>query len=161
MIDGKDLTSWTDFSNQRAQPAAETTSLDCRVLLAEDGRDNQRLISFILQKAGAEVTIAENGQEAVDLARKSVRAGKPYDVILMDMMMPVLDGYQATKLLRSESYDGNIIAVTAHAMVGDREKCLDAGCNSYITKPIDRQKLVNSIAQATCESNQLPEPVLQ
>jgi signal transduction histidine kinase len=161
IIEGQADISWNAVTNDRAQPPAELPLLDCRVLLAEDGKDNQRLISFILKKAGAEVTLAENGQQAVDLALGSLESGESFGAILMDMMMPVLDGYQATKLLRSQGYDGHIIAVTAHAMVGDREKCMEADCNNYITKPIDRQKLLNSVAQATCESKQLADPVLQ
>jgi PAS domain S-box-containing protein len=116
--------------------------LDYRVLLAEDGPDNQRLIAFLLRKAGAQVTLAENGQIAVELAQDAQREGDPYRLILMDMQMPVMDGYQATRMLRASGYQGPIVALTAHAMSEDRQKCLEAGCNDYISKPVDPKTLI-------------------
>jgi len=126
--------------------------LDCRILVAEDGPDNQRLISYLLRKAGAEVVVAENGQIAFDEAMAAVAAGQPFDVVLMDMQMPVLDGYAATEKLRDQDYTGPIVALTAHAMANDRQKCLDAGCDHYLTKPIDRLGLVALVAQYATES---------
>ena len=117
------------------------------MLLAEDGPDNQRLIVALLRSAGAEVTVAVNGQIAVQLAVDALAQDRPYDVILMDMHMPVLDGYEATRRLRDQGYRGPIIALTACAMAADRRKCLDAGCDNYASKPIQRAELIQLIAQ--------------
>jgi len=144
-------------AEEQATPAAakSPTRLNCRILLAEDGPDNQRLITLVLRKAGAEVTVCEDGKQVVDrvLGPRPEPAGtpdqgaKPFDVILMDMQMPVLDGYEATRRLRDAGYRDPIVALTAHAMKGDREKCIEAGCDGYIAKPIDHQQLLETVAQ--------------
>ncbi|HPF37709.1 MAG TPA: PAS domain S-box protein [Phycisphaerae bacterium] len=131
--------------DRRKAPEVRDQRLDCTVLLVEDGGDNQRLISHVLRRAGAHVTVAENGQVGADLALRAMEAGDRYDVILMDMQMPVMDGYEATRLIRSKGYAGWIVALTAHAMSSDRRKCLDAGCDEFLTKPIDRRKLLDAI----------------
>lgn len=119
----------------------QAANRSCSVLLAEDGEDNQRLISMLLRKEGAAVKLAENGEIAVRYAMHALEQGQPFDVILMDMSMPVLDGYGATQKLREQGYKLPIIALTAHAMNGDREKCIAAGCTDYATKPVNREKL--------------------
>ncbi len=117
-----------------------------RILLAEDGPDNQRLISFILRKAGAEVIVVANGCEAVEAALAALEEGTPYPVILMDIQMPVMDGYEAVRILRQKGYTGQIIALTAHAMKGELDKCLTTGCDHYLSKPIARDTLIREVA---------------
>jgi signal transduction histidine kinase/CheY-like chemotaxis protein len=121
----------------------------CRILLAEDGYDNQVLITTYLVKAGATVKVVADGRRAVEEASAALAEGKPYDLILMDMQMPELDGYGATSKLRLMKYDRPIVALTAHAMAGDRERCEKAGCDDYLTKPVDRATLVSLVARFT------------
>jgi CheY-like chemotaxis protein len=128
--------------------AAAAVRLGGRILLAEDGPDNQRLISFVLKKAGAEVVLAENGEVAHREAMAALQHGNPFDVVLMDMQMPVMDGYEATRRLRADAYAGPILALTAQAMEGDEAKCRAAGCDGYLTKPIDRARFLRTVAQS-------------
>jgi PAS domain S-box-containing protein len=122
--------------------------LSARVLLAEDGPDNQRLISLILRKAGAEVITVDHGQAAVECAMSAWLDKQPFDVILMDMHMPILDGYGAVRKLRQAGYTYPIFALTAEAMQEDRKKCLSAGCDDYASKPIQRDALLSLVANA-------------
>lgn len=123
-----------------------TALLDYRILLVEDVAINQLLISFQLREAGAIVDVAENGKVGIERIRKEEAYGKHYDVVLMDMQMPVMDGYEATRTLRQQGYRRPIIALTAHALAGDREKTLECGCDDYATKPVDRLVLIDLIS---------------
>ena len=124
-------------------PQEPVASLDgVRILVVEDGATNRKLIGLVLQRAGVQVTMAENGRIGVDLGMRN-----PFDLILMDMQMPVMDGYTATTLLRQQDVTVPIIALTAHAMKGDEDKCRAAGCSGYVTKPIDADLLVRTVAE--------------
>jgi CheY-like chemotaxis protein len=123
------------------------SKLNCRILLAEDGPDNQRFIAHVLRRAGADVSVANDGQVAVDSALAAEQAGSAFDIILMDIQMPVMDGFEATRQLRKTGYANPIIALTANTTTGNRQKCLDAGCDDYMTKPFHIPTLVTVIAK--------------
>jgi len=110
-----------------------------RILLAEDNKVNQEVAVAMLERAGMYVDVAEDGIAAVDM----IKTGPVYDAVLMDIQMPLIDGYEATRIIRAASIfkDLPIIAMTAHALKGDREKCLDSGMNDYLTKPVNMQNL--------------------
>jgi CheY-like chemotaxis protein len=116
--------------------------LAARVLLAEDGPDNQQLIGLILRRAGAEVEIVDNGALAIERLQR-----ERFDLVLMDMAMPVMDGYTAVRTLREMGVEVPIMALTAHALTGERERCMEVGCDEYLTKPVDRALLIEQIRQ--------------
>jgi len=139
---------------QNAISAITAVSLTgLRILLAEDGLDNQRLLTHVLKKAGADVCVVDNGHKAVEhLTIDGTITGElqlepEFDIVLMDMQMPVMDGYTASALLRSKGNSVPVIALTAHAMAGEREKCISAGCIDYATKPIQRELLLRQVAR--------------
>ena len=113
-----------------------------KILVVDDGEANRKLIRLILDRAGCTVDEAENGQIGFEKAIDG-----QYDVVLMDMQMPVLDGYQATQKLRESGYDKPIVALTANAMTGDQEKCINAGCNNFLAKPVNIDKLIETMHQ--------------
>jgi CheY-like chemotaxis protein len=135
--------------------------LPANVLLAEDDRDNRIIISAWLRRMGANVDVAENGRVAVETALAALTAEAPYDLVLMDMQMPELDGYGATFQLRSCGYRGLVVAFTAHAMDRDREQCFALGCDDYLSKPIDRTRLrevvEKSLAVRAAATTDFPE----
>ncbi|HEX8235802.1 MAG TPA: response regulator [Abditibacteriaceae bacterium] len=113
-----------------------------KLLLVEDNELNRDMLSRRLQRKGYEMIMATDGQEGVQMAQ----AQHP-DLILMDMSLPVIDGWEATRLLKADASTQNIpvIALTAHAMAGDRERAVEAGCNDYDTKPIELPRLLEKI----------------
>lgn len=121
-----------------------------RIAFAEDGPDNQRLIAFHLRKAGAEVFLFDNGKLLLEAMTTQGTIDSPLrhtafcDIVLTDMQMPEMDGYVLAEQLRRKGWSQRIIAITAHAMAGEMEKCLAAGCDSYVSKPIDRRKLIET-----------------
>ncbi len=138
-------------STPNALPAPVRTTVSelngVRVLLAEDGEDNQRLLRHFLTSAGACVSLAVDGEEAVHIALAARAHGRPFDVLLMDMQMPRVDGYVATRRLRDAGYEHPIVALTANAMAPDRERCLSIGCDDYCAKPVRRAVLLEKVAR--------------
>ncbi len=123
--------------------------LDCRILVVDDRRDVRHISQHFLEKAGARVSTAEDGQQGIDAAIAARDLGGPFDLVVMDMQMPNVDGLNAVAKLRSEGIEVPIIALTADAMKGDREKCLNGGCDDYLAKPIDQAKLISMVAKYT------------
>jgi len=141
------------FSSSPSAPPGHLSN--CRILVVEDDLDHQPLLAIILRKAGADVTIAANGQEGVDSACAARKDGSPFDMIVMDLQMPVLNGLDAARVLRAKGFTSPIIALTARATSTDRKQCLEAGFNEFVPKPIHRADFVEKLAfqwkQATAE----------
>ncbi len=122
--------------------------LNCKVLVVDDRRDVRFLVQYIIEEAGGTVRRANNGQHALEIIeRANQKLERPIDLILMDLQMPKMGGLEATRRLRAGGYDKPVVALTANAMKGDRETCLAAGCTDYLTKPIDKQLLLETIAR--------------
>jgi CheY-like chemotaxis protein len=128
-------------AEEGSSSAEQEPMLQGRVLLVEDVPGVQFVLGQILQKLNLQVEIAEDGLVACQMAEKSKAEGMPYDLILMDIQMPKMNGYEATRWLHNHGWQGPIVALTAHAMVGDREKCLEAGCDDYLSKPVNAKEL--------------------
>ena len=133
----------SDFDQPKNKQHRDSVLKDkpLRILMAEDNPINQRVGKLILQKAGFDVELVGDGSEAVAAHREH-----PYDLILMDCQMPTMDGFEACRVIRE--FDGPqpvIIAVTANALVGEREKCLEAGMNDYLSKPFQADQLVSLV----------------
>ena len=145
-IGSKTLETSDSSETASSQPVNEIANRSLNVLLAEDNNVNQQLMIRILERANHQVTIANNGREAVDFA-----TSQDFDVVLMDVQMPIMDGVQATEEIRRfEQTTGRrlpIIALTAHAMKGDRDKCLASGMDAYISKPIQVDELMRALAE--------------
>jgi PAS domain S-box-containing protein len=124
-----------------------------KILLAEDSIDIQKLLRTVLGNVGAEVEVVENGRLAMERAESGI-----FDVVLMDMNMPEMDGYEATTRLRDRGYRRPILALTANAMSGDCEHCLAAGCDAHLAKPIDRKQLIETVAQFLPSSATVQNP---
>lgn len=159
-ISAGDMPSATAHSQQGADAtaglavsAAEQPLQGVKILLVDDFEDNRHLIRLILQRLGAAVDISVDGADGVKKALEG-----SFDLVLMDIQMPVMNGYEATTILRSKGYRQPIIALTAHAMDGERERCVAAGCNDYLSKPINKRLLIATLTQqlapvATCRGD--------
>jgi CheY-like chemotaxis protein len=121
--------------------------LTCRVLVVDDQDDVRNLVRHELERTGATVDSVSDGQQALDLVLQASRSGPAIDAVLLDMQMPLLDGYDTARRLRAAGFRGAIIALTASAMHGDRERCLEAGCDDYASKPLDIRKLIELVAR--------------
>ena len=149
-----------NIGENRALPSNESTSasqISSRILLAEDNAVNQTLAVHMLEKHGFQVTVATNGKAVIDFLEK-----EDFDLILMDVQMPEMDGFEATRLIRKQEGDTlrhiPIVAMTAHAMIGDKGRCLDAGMDSYVSKPLRSKELLALIESLLAVSSR-PEKV--
>lgn len=131
------------------KPQTQEPQLNCRLLLVEDFPDSQRLIAYHLKQAGAEVFFADDGKIALEMALEARDHGLPYDIILMDLQIPIFDGNETTQILRDADLRIPIIALTAHDGLYDRESCMHVGFDEYLTKPVDSEELIETIARYT------------
>ncbi|MGH7243672.1 MAG: ATP-binding protein [Phycisphaerales bacterium] len=135
--------SASEIENVASPAALSPQKIRGRILLAEDGPDNQRLIVHLLKQAGAEVVSVTNGNLAIEQCFEQLRASTPFDLILMDMQMPVKDGYETTREIRAAGYTRPIVALTANVLTEQRRRAIESGCDDMIEKPIERQRFLS------------------
>lgn len=146
-ISARPQTQQSTQSPPASIPITATPTLGkAHILIVDDAQDNRVLLQHYFKMTDARTEFAHDGQQGVDLVKHAHSQGTPFDLILMDMQMPVLDGYNATRQLRKDGFTIPIIALTAHALDGDREQCLNAGCDEYLTKPVNKSTLINACA---------------
>ena len=144
-----------------AAPDAPSATADLRgrrILVVDDNKDNRRLMELFLRDGGAQITFAENGQECLNLVETASAHHQPFDMILLDMHMPVMDGYSAARRLRDNGCRIPIVAVTASVLSDDREKCLLAGCDDYLPKPINSSSFHAIIRKNIAPADQTDPP---
>jgi CheY-like chemotaxis protein/HPt (histidine-containing phosphotransfer) domain-containing protein len=129
------------------EPADYDPRLYGRILIAEDGRDTQHLLRVILERTGLKVDSAENGVRACEMVEAGQATGTAPDLILMDIQMPELDGFESLRRLRYWGWKGPVVALTAHALPEDRQRCLAAGFDDYLPKPVDRVRLLEVVTR--------------
>jgi len=130
---------------------ADSAPTGGRVLLVEDGPDNQRLVAYTLGKSSVEIRIESDGEAGLRRMLEAWEQGEPFDLVLLDMQIPTIDGYTVASRARERGYPGRIVALTAHAMAGDRDRCLRAGCDGYLSKPFRPEDLLGLVRWATRE----------
>jgi two-component system CheB/CheR fusion protein len=144
-------------AEKRSMRDPRTTLNGKRILVVDDRREIRLIIEHFLEEAGASVDCASNGQEGFDAVMAAEARGEPYDLAIFDVQMPVMDGLEATRRLRKSRFKKPIIALTAHAMEGNREECLNAGCTDYVSKPVDGPRLMELILDnLNADSARLP-----
>ncbi|MCA9208732.1 MAG: response regulator, partial [Planctomycetales bacterium] len=141
----------TEFSDAEPIKVISEISLTCHVLVVDDRREIRFLTRKLLNKAGATVSEAEDGSAAVALVQSAMSNGSPPDLILLDMQMPRMDGYETAIQLRKLGFTSPIVALTADAMQGDMARCIESGCNAYVSKPIDRDTLIGAVHRFTTQ----------
>jgi len=135
-----------------SQPWIANSPLDCRVLVVDDRREIRYLVRQFIEEAGGRAYTVGDGHSSFEAVQSAAQENQPFDIVLMDMQMPGLDGYEATRQLRVQGFRRPVIALTADAMKGNREKCLEAGCDDYLSKPIERETLLEMVARYTSRS---------
>lgn len=116
-------------------------------LLVEDNEDHQWLMSAVLRDTGVKVSVVGRGEQAVDLVKASLETDRTFDLILMDIRLPTIDGYETTRRVRAAGYAGPVVAITARAMENEIEECHNSGCDACVRKPFDRAALRDTIAE--------------
>jgi CheY-like chemotaxis protein len=140
-------------AGEKSAPGALRSRLNCRVLVADDRAEIRYLLRLFLEGAGAQVVAVADGPAALEAVQSARAQGAPIDIVILDIQMPGLDGYETARRLRAQGFTKPIIGLTAGAMSGDRERCLQSGFDACLTKPIDQPTLLEMIRCQTQESN--------
>ncbi len=148
-VEDNELETLQIVAEKPAEISAKEIRLNATIVIVDDRRDIRFLAQHFIERAGGTVVTVDNGLEGIELIARRQQAGEPIDAVMMDMQMPVMDGYEAAKKLRDSGFTAPIIALTANAMSSDRDQCLEAGCTDHIAKPIDGAKLLRLLAKLT------------